>query len=89
MRNVVKVDGSGNGGLMHTGDFDLDAVLDHYDRISSEGNTNLDARLNPQGNPQRLLLTVEEREAVKAFLRTLAGSDIYTNPKWSDPFPSP
>lgn len=89
LRNVVRADGSANGGLMHTGDFDLDGVLDHYDRISAEGNTNLDARLNPQGNPQRLLLTMEEREAVKAFLRTLAGSGIYTDPKWSDPFPRP
>jgi len=88
LRNVVKADGTSNGGLMHTGDFDLDAVLDHYDRISAEGNNNLDPRLNPQGNPQRLQLTEEEREAVKAFLRTLAGSDLYTNPKWSDPFPA-
>ncbi|MBU2501274.1 cytochrome-c peroxidase [bacterium] len=87
LRDVVKADGSPNGPLMHTGDFDLDDVLDHYDRIPAEGNTNLDNRLQPQGNPQRLYLTPEEREAVKAFLRTLAGSAIYTDPKWSDPFP--
>jgi cytochrome c peroxidase len=37
----------------------------------------------------RLQLTVEEREAVNAFLRTLAGIAIYTDPKWSDPFPAP
>ena len=24
--------------------------------------------------------------ALKAFLRTLAGTDVYTDPKWSDPF---
>lgn len=88
LRDVVKADGTSNGPLMHTGDFDLDAVLDHYDTIDSEGNTNLDNRLNPQGNPQRLLLTEQEREAVKAFLRTLAGSNIYSDPKWSDPFPA-
>lgn len=87
LRDVVKSDGSTNGGLMHTGDFDLDAVLDHYDQITAEGNNNLDARLNPQGNPQRLFLTLEEREAVKAFLKTLAGTNIYTDPKYSDPFP--
>lgn len=86
LRNVVKADGSLNGPLMHTGDFDLDEVLDHYDQVPSEGNTNLDNRLNAQGHPQRLFLTEEEREAVKAFLRTLAGTDLYTNPKWSDPF---
>lgn len=87
LRDVVKADGSLNGPLMHTGDFDLDDVLDHYDRIPAEGNPNLDNRLQPQGNPQRLFLTDQEREAVKAFLRTLAGGAIYTDPKWSDPFP--
>ncbi|MGD9548353.1 MAG: cytochrome-c peroxidase [Candidatus Krumholzibacteriia bacterium] len=87
LRDVVKADGSLNGPLMHTGDFDLDDVLDHYDRIPAEGNPDLDNRLQPQGNPQRLSLTQEEREAVKAFLRTLAGGAIYTDPKWSDPFP--
>lgn len=34
-----------------------------------------------------LRLTTEEREAVKAFLRTLAGVNLYTDPRWSDPFP--
>ena len=43
----------------------------------------------PRGSPCGLQLTPEEKEAVKAFLRTLAGSAIYTDPKWSDPFPSP
>ena len=86
LRNVVRADGTGNGGLMHTGDFDLDAVLDHYDRISDEGNNNLDNRLASMGNPQRLLLTAEEREAVIAFLKTLAGQTLYTNEIWSDPF---
>ena len=87
LRNVVRADGTLNGGLMHTGDFDLDAVLDHYDVISAEGNTNLDPRLQPMGNPQRLRLTPDERTAVVAFLKTLAGTDLYTNPLWSDPFP--
>lgn len=89
LRDVVRADGTLNGPLMHTGDFALDDVLDHYDRIPSEGNTNLDNRLNPQGHPQRLMLSEDERAAVKAFLRTLAGRDIYTDPRWSDPFPAP
>jgi cytochrome c peroxidase len=89
LRNVVRADGTANGGLMHTGDFDLDTVLDHYNLVPEDGNTNLDPRLNPQGVTMRLQMTVEEREAVKAFLRTLAGTEIYTDPKWSDPFPSP
>ena len=89
LRDVVRADGAVNGGLMHTGGFDLDMVLAHYDLISLTGNTNLDVRLRPQGNPQRLRLTEEEKEAVKAFLRTLAGQNIYSDSKWSDPFPSP
>lgn len=88
LRDVVRADGTVNGGLMHTGDFDLDQVLAHYDVISLTGNTNLDVRLRPQGNPQRLRLTVEEKEAVKAFLRTLAGQNVYSDSKWSDPFSS-
>ena len=88
LRDVVRADGAVNGGLMHTGDFDLDQVLAHYDVISLTGNTNLDVRLQPQGNPQRLRLAEDEKEAVKAFLRTLAGQNLYSNPKWSDPFPS-
>jgi cytochrome c peroxidase len=88
LRNVVRADGTENGPFMHTGDLDLDGVLDHYNHIPDEGNTNLDNRLNPQDNPQRLLLTEEERAAVKAFLRTLAGQEIYTHPRWSDPFPT-
>jgi len=87
LRNVVRADGTANGGLMHTGDFDLDAVLDHYDTATLDGNTNLDPRLNPQNIPLRLQLTTEEREAVKAFLRSLAGTALYSDPKWSDPFP--
>lgn len=89
LRNVVRADGAVNGGLMHTGDFDLDTVLDHYDGMTLDGNTNLDPRLNPQGVMLRLQLTLEERGAVKAFLRTLAGSALYNDSKWSDPFPAP
>jgi cytochrome c peroxidase len=89
LRNVVRADGTANGGLMHAGDLDLDTVLDHYNGVSLDGNTNLDPRLFPQGVLMHLQLTADEREAVKAFLKTLAGKAIYTDPKWSDPFPSP
>ena len=76
-----------HGIVMHTGDFTLDDVLDHYNFVSDAGNTNLDPRLKPQGIDMTLHLTTEEREAVKAFLHALAGTAIYTDPKWSDPFP--
>jgi len=87
LRNVVRADGTTNGPLMHTGDFTLDDVLDHYDRVDDAGNTNLDPRLKPQGIDMDLRMTPEEREAVKAFLRTLAGTAIYVDERWSDPFP--
>ena len=71
-----------------SGTFDAVEVVEHdLDFRWAAGNTNLDPRLKPQGIDMNLNLTREEREAVKAFLRTLAGSAIYTDPKWSDPFP--
>ncbi len=86
LRDVVQADGTPNGPHMHTGDFTLDDVLDHYNRIDATGNPDLDVRLRPQGVVMDLRLTTEEREAVEAFLRTLAGQALYTDPRWSDPF---
>jgi len=89
LRDVVKADGTANGQFMHTGaSSDLVTVLNHYNAISLDiaQNTNLDPRLRPGGNPQQLNMTVAERDAVMAFIATLAGNDVYTNEKWSDPF---
>ncbi|WP_299116547.1 cytochrome-c peroxidase [uncultured Winogradskyella sp.] len=87
LRDVVKTDGTSNGPFMHIGNSNTMAtVLNHYNDISLAGNTNLDPRLRPNGNGQQLNLTDEERNAVIAFIRTLAGNDIYTNEKWSNPF---
>lgn len=88
LRNVTKVNGDLNGPYMHTGNFtSLIGVIGHYDSLPN--NTNLqaiDPRLLPNGNPQQLQLTEGDKANLVAFLRTLAGSDIYTNPKWSNPF---
>ncbi|RNC87189.1 MAG: cytochrome-c peroxidase [Winogradskyella sp.] len=87
LRDVVKADGSNNGPFMHLGASNtLTAVLNHYNNINVAGNTNLDPRLRPNGVGQQLNLTDQERAAVIAFLRTLAGNDIYSNEKWSNPF---
>ncbi len=87
LRDIVKADGTANGGFMHTGaSVNLATVLNHYDEINTAGNTNLDPRLTPGGNPQQLNLTDTEKQAVIAFMRTLAGTDIYVNEKWSNPF---
>lgn len=87
LRDVVKADGTSNGQFMHIGVSDnLATVLNHYNTINLVGNNNLDPRLRPNGNGQQLNLTDQERDAVIAFIRTLAGNDIYTNEKWSNPF---
>lgn len=64
------------------------AVINHYNAIpNNPANTNLDNRLNPPGpGTQNLNLTTTEKEALEAFLKTLTGTDVYTNPIWSDPF---
>ena len=62
-------------------------VINHYNEIpNNAANTNLDNRLRPGGNPQRLNLSNNEKLALEAFIKTLTGSDIYTNEKWSNPF---
>lgn len=73
---------------MHNGIFrDIMQVINHYNSIPSAPiNTNLDPRLNPGGQVQRLNLTQAEKDALIAFLKTLTGNDVYTNPKWSNPF---
>lgn len=87
LRDVVKANGTSNGQFMHIGvSNNLTTVLNHYNAISLAGNNNLDPRLRPGGNAQQLNLTDTERDAVIAFLTTLAGTDVYTNEKWSNPF---
>lgn len=90
LRNLVKNDGTINGQLMHTGVItSLQAAIGHYGTINiAPGNTNLDPRLTPNGVGQQLNLTQNEVNAVIAFLRTLSGTDVYTNAKWSNPFPN-
>ncbi|WP_298895084.1 cytochrome-c peroxidase [uncultured Psychroserpens sp.] len=87
LRDVVKADGTANGQFMHIGvSSNLITVLNHYNTINLAGNNNLDPRLRPNGFGQQLNLTQEERDAVIAFIQTLAGDDVYTNEKWSNPF---
>ena len=74
---------------MHDGSFaSLLDVINHYNNIPNDpANTNLDGRLiGANGEPQQLNLTEIEKQQLIAFLKTLTGSDIYTNEKWSDPF---
>lgn len=88
LRNITNSSGIENGQFMHTGNLTtLQQVIGHYGNINiAPGNTNLDQRLAPNGNGQKLNLTATEVNAVIAFLKTLSGTDVYTNKKWSNPF---
>jgi cytochrome c peroxidase len=86
LRDLFNPNGDLNTPLMHNGAFDDPQILiNHYNLVPiNPSNTNLDPRL--QGPGGNLGLTQQEKNALIAFLRTLTGSDVYSNPKWSDPF---
>ena len=89
LRGLVNPNGDLNAPLMHDGSFtSLLDVINHYNNIpNNPANTNLDGRLtDSNGNPQQLNLTEDQKQELVAFLKTLSGTDIYTNEKWSDPF---
>jgi len=88
LRDITKADGSINSRMMHNGVFEnLNAVLAHYNNIpNNQRNTNIDPRLRPNNNTQQLNLTVAESNAVIAFMKTLAGTAVYTDRKWASPF---
>jgi len=87
LRDIFKTDGTLNGGLMHTSINNITSVINHYNNISATSdNANLDPRLKPAGNLQNLNMTANEIVSLTSFLKTLSGSDVYSNEKWSDPF---
>jgi len=91
LRDLVNANGELNGPLMHNGALNsLMEVIEHYNEITfnPQVNNNLDRRLQgpPGSGGQNLNLSDEEKLALESFLLTLTGSDIYTNPMYSDPF---
>jgi cytochrome c peroxidase len=88
LRDLTNNAGNVNTPMMHNGSITtLRNMILHYNTINRiDGNNNLDPRLTPGGNPQRLQLTENEVNAMIAFLQTLTGSNVYSNKKWSDPF---
>jgi cytochrome c peroxidase len=90
LRNLTTSSGTINGPMMHTAIIkDLQAAIGHYGNLTNAAlnNSNLDPRLKPNGIGQQLHLTAQEINAVIAFLKTLGGTDVYSNKKWSNPFP--
>lgn len=88
LRDMVNPDGTLITKAMHNASLStLQEVIEHYNVIPLvPGNTNLDPRLRPGGQPQRLQLTSVEKDALVAFIKTLSGTQVYSDPRWSDPF---
>ena len=88
LRDLLNSNGEPNGPMMHTGNLaTLQNVIGHYGAINlALGNTNLDPRLQPNGFGQQLHLTATEVNSLTAFIKTLSGTKIYTDSKWSSPF---
>lgn len=89
LRDVVDANGNPYGGFMHdagqNGINTLMDVVNHYDSIPAD-NPTLDPKLRPGGNLQRLRLTTQEKGNLVAFMRTLTGTAVYTDARWSNPF---
>lgn len=97
LRDIFNAEGQLNGPMMHDGSFaSFEEVLAHYNDIENDpDNDNLDNRLrgrgrngnrNGNGNGQNLNLSDQEVSAIIAFVKTLSGSNVYTDERWSDPF---
>jgi cytochrome c peroxidase len=85
LRDMVNPSGQLNGPLMHDGSFtSLAQVIDHYAAVPN--NPKLSGALKLNGVPQVLNFTPQDRLDLEAFLRTLSGQAVYTDPKWSNPF---
>lgn len=91
LRDLVNPDGTLNGPLMHDGSLtSLAAVIDHYNKVPLHpiNSARLNSRLRnaTRQKGQDLQLTQTEKDALIAFLRTLTGTAIYTDERWSTPF---
>lgn len=83
LRDLFNPDGILNGPMFHNGEATTVAeMMEHYDSIPF--NDQLDVRQNILRI--RMDFTTEEVQQMEAFLRTLTGQALYTDPKWSDPF---
>ena len=95
LRDIVGPNGQLNGPLMHDASkTSLRQVIDHYVfvpvPVGEPERTNflatIDELLAPGGAPQDFELTEKEKNQVEMFLRTLTGSAVYTDLRWSSPF---
>ena len=76
------------GPFMHDGSLEtLRDVIDHYSE-GIQAHPNLDPRLRQgrNGPPQRLNLSVADKEALEAFLHALTDEGVSTDERFSNPF---
>jgi cytochrome c peroxidase len=86
LRDLFNPNGQLNGPLMHNASFtSIQQVINHYAAIPGD-NVRLSPFLKRTGVPQTLNLTTQQRLDLEAFLMTLSGKNLYTDPKWSNPF---
>ncbi len=92
LRDLQNPSGNLNGPMMHNGSFtSLMEMIEHYNDIDMTNQQLLDPLLFQSVGPngpigQQLQLSNSDKQALINFLQTLTGDDIYTNPKWSNPF---
>jgi len=86
LRDIVNPDGTLNTPLMHDGSINsLEELLDHYETVAPVfNNPNLSFVLS--SGP--FIISTNQKQAIIAFLKTLTGTDVYTNERWSNPFDS-
>ena len=93
---MVGPNGESNGPFMHDGSQPrLMDVINHYNRIpvptEAAAREEFLATIDPllfdeTGEVERLNLDQAQRQQLAAFLRTLSGTSVYTDTKYSDPF---
>jgi len=89
LRNLINPQGVENGPFMHDGSLKtIEDVMEHYSFIpKNPDNTNINIFLGGRVSHDHFMpMSDEQVLAIRAFLNTLTGSDVYTNPKWSNPF---
>ena len=88
LRDVFNSAGIINTPMMHTGDFlEFTTIIEHYNEvIPNVDNRTVDPRLVRGMSSLQMELTTSEREDLELFIKTLTGSNIYSDTRWSSPF---
>ena len=88
LRDVLGINGIPNTPMMHTGDFlEFTTIIEHYNEVIPDvNNITMDPRLAKGPSVVKMELTTSEREDLESFVKTLTGSALYADIRWSSPF---